>query len=91
MLCSAPVATTELSGQPSHVFAVRRAKYDSGSGMNGIGSCASRNQAIWNVSDGMENAPPSVVNTWLIAPSSWSNMFRQTVATMIGGMTTGRM
>ena len=25
------------------------------------------------------------------APSSASNMFRQTVATMIGGMTTGRM
>ena len=32
-----------------------------------------------------------IVRIWLIAPYSSSNMFRQTVATMIGGMTTGRM
>ena len=57
----APVATTELSGQPSHVFAVIIAKYASGSGMNGIGSSTWRSQSRLRpgASAGMPMIPPS--------------------------------
>ena len=49
-------------------------------------------QSMLNVSGGSLNRTPIV--SWsrkLIAPWVGSNMFRQTVATMIWGITTGRM
>ena len=91
MLCSAPVATTEFSGQPSQLFAVSRAKYASGSGMNEMGSLTWPSQLILNASGGILNRTPMPPRTMFTAPLSWSKMLRQTVATMIGGMMTGRM
>ena len=91
MLWSAPVATTELSGHPSHVFAPRSAKYASGNGMKEMGSSTWRSQSIRNASSGIRNSVPNACSPRLMAPLVGSYMFRQTVATMIGGMTTGRM
>jgi hypothetical protein len=39
----------------------------------------------------LKRTPTVPLISWLIAPYCGSNMFRQTVATMIGGIATGRM
>ena len=90
MLCSAPVATTELSGQPSQMLAVRRAKYASGS----TNAPASRIGLGWFSQSRLK--PPGGSRKMmsirkLIAPFVGSNMLRQIVATMIGGIATGMM
>ena len=91
MLWSDPVATTEKSGQPSQVFAMSIAKYASGSGRKEIGSSTWFSQSMWKTSGGIRKMPPTAWRKRFTAPLSGSNMFRQTVATMIGGMTTGMM
>ena len=89
MLCRAPVATTELSGQPSQVFAVSRAKNASGNGMKGIGSFTCPSQSSFRASGGRRSSVATAPSSRFTAPSSLSKMWRHTVATTRGGMTTG--
>ena len=75
------------------LVAVIIAKNASGNGIQEIGSSGWRSQLRWNagLSAEIPTMPPSAWRPWFTAPKSGSNMFRHTVATMIGGMTTGRM
>ena len=58
MLWRAPVATTALSGQPSHELAASSAKKASGSGMNEIGSSTWPSQSILKASGGILKSVP---------------------------------
>ena len=61
--------------------------------MNGIGSSDWRSQLRFRpgASGGIPNTPPIAWSRKFTAPASVSNSDRQTVATMMDGITTGRM